>query len=276
MSRSTAATPRSCLPRSCVGKNGRQVDLHRLPDDAGGRLIEMYLAFQPRNSFQGLPPIKDEVCVRWVREMLATGIHVVATSFDGNGETCGKGDRHLLCEAPGGPFRQKVPVTFSAGGERLPEGLRSPETTSANPLAPPLGLDTTRAIPAIPAGRPIVGHSALFPVNEKKCELLVVVCPAFQNLGIGTELVRSCIALADELGYGRIWLPVDATNVRARHVYRKCGFEYVSDKPSRELDMICDVRTQRSKPTYDLHGPAPHVPAPYFHFPCLTPLADGK
>jgi oxygen-independent coproporphyrinogen III oxidase len=26
----------------------------------------------------------------------------------------GKGDRHLLCEAPGGPFRQKVPVTFSA------------------------------------------------------------------------------------------------------------------------------------------------------------------
>ena len=27
----------------------------------------------------------------------------------------GKGDRHLLCEAPEGPFRQKVPVTFSAG-----------------------------------------------------------------------------------------------------------------------------------------------------------------
>ncbi len=26
----------------------------------------------------------------------------------------GKGDRHLLCEAPGGPFRQKVPVPFSA------------------------------------------------------------------------------------------------------------------------------------------------------------------
>ena len=24
----------------------------------------------------------------------------------------GKGDRHLLCEAPGGPFRQKEPVPF--------------------------------------------------------------------------------------------------------------------------------------------------------------------
>jgi dTDP-4-dehydrorhamnose reductase len=32
-----------------------------------------------------------------------------------------KGDRHLLCEAPGGPFRQKVPVPFfPAGGETPP------------------------------------------------------------------------------------------------------------------------------------------------------------
>jgi hypothetical protein len=30
------------------------------------------------------------------------------------GQRCGKGDRHLLCEAPEGPFRPKVPVTFSA------------------------------------------------------------------------------------------------------------------------------------------------------------------
>ncbi len=28
-------------------------------------------------------------------------------------EEDGKGDRHLLCEAPSGPFRQKVPVPFS-------------------------------------------------------------------------------------------------------------------------------------------------------------------
>ena len=34
----------------------------------------------------------------------------------------GKGDSHLLCEAPEGPCRQKVAVTFSAGRERLPAG----------------------------------------------------------------------------------------------------------------------------------------------------------
>ena len=31
----------------------------------------------------------------------------------GIGKGIGKGDRHLLCEAPIGPFRQKVPVPFS-------------------------------------------------------------------------------------------------------------------------------------------------------------------
>ena len=136
----------------------------------------MYLAFQPRGSFQGLPPIKDEVCVKWVREMLATGVHIVAI------------DR--------------------------------------------------------PAG--LVGHTGLFPVNRQKCEMLVVVCPDYQNLGIGTELVRSCVALAGELGFERIWLPVDATNVRARHIYRKCGFEYVSNQQGLGLDMVCHVRPRHS------------------------------
>ena len=75
----------------------------------------------------------------------------------------------------------------------------------------------------------------------RSARLLVVVSPAFQNGGIGTQLVRSCADVARELGYQRIWLPVDATNVRARHVYRKCGFEYVSNRPSRELDMVLDV-----------------------------------
>ena len=99
--------------------------------------------------------------------------------------------------------------------------------------------------------------------------MLVVVCPGFQNLGIGTELVRSCIDLAAELGFQQIWLPVDATNVRARHVYRKCGFEYVSNKQGRELDMTCDVRSARPTTIHDLHGPAPPVPAPCFSFPEL-------
>ncbi len=189
--------PLCCLPRTFQSKSGVPVELHRLPADAGQRLVDMYLAFQPRNSFQGLPPIKDEVCVNWVREMLRTGLHVVA----------------------------------------------------------------------LPPGRhPFIGHVALFPINRQKCEMLVVVCPGFQNLGVGTELVRSCIDLADELGFQRIWLPVDAANVRARHVYRKCGFEYVDDRQGRELDMACEVRRWRSAPAGEGKIAAPHVAVPCFHF----------
>jgi len=225
MSPSAARTSHRCLPRSFAGKNGLPIEIHRLPDDAGQRLIDMYLAFQPRNSFQGLPPIKDEVCVRWVREILVTGIHVTAV-----------------------PSRSA--------------GLRPAQKDAGE-------------TPAL-QNQPIIGHAAIFPVNPQKCEMLVVVCPGFQNLGIGTELVRSCIDLAAELGFERIWLPVDATNVRARHVYRKCGFEYVSNKQGRELDMTCDVRSARSTAIRDLHSAAPPVPAPYFSFPELPQIVMGK
>jgi RimJ/RimL family protein N-acetyltransferase len=193
MSLPAAETP-SCLPRVCTDKNGSPFELCRLAADDGQRLAEMYLAFQPRNSFQGLPPIKDSVCVQWVRDMLATGVNVIATA----------------------------------------------------------------------AGKRVVGHVALFPVNGQKCELLVVVSPGFQNLGIGTELVRSCVALAEELGFQRIWLPVDAANARARHVYRKCGFEYLSSRLGRELDMECDVR-RRQLVTHPASGAVPR-----FHFPDIA------
>ena len=206
--------PVSCLPRGFTGKNGLSLELQVLPPEMGSRLIDMYLAFQPRNSFQGLPPIKDEVCVKWVREMLETGIHIVA-----------EGSSH----------------------------------------------DTG-----------LVGHAALFPMNRQKCEMLVVVCPGFQNFGLGTKLVKSCINLADELGYERIWLPVDATNVRARHVYRKCGFEYVSNKQGRELDMVCDVRRCSLQSSGDGKFSAsdlPSVPAPCYYTPELSgnhPFAESE
>ena len=214
MSPSAARTSHRCLPRRFLGKNGLPIELRRLPDDAGQRLIDMYLAYQPRNSFQGLPPIKDEVCVRWVRDILATGIHLVALQ---NGEP------------------------------------------------------------------PLIGHAALFPAGDEKCEMLVVVCPGFQNVGIGTELVRSCVDLAAGLGFQQIWLPVDATNVRARHIYRKCGFEYVSTKQGRMLsnpmDMVCHIKRAEIVPIFRFPADTAHpVKSPtmprFVAFPNVAPLAD--
>ena len=93
-----------------------------------------------------------------------------------------KGVRSNLCAAPGGPFRQIGAAEKGTG----PICAQHPEGRSGK-------LDLS-PFPSI------VGHTALFPVNRQKCEMLVVVCPGFQNVGIGTELVRTCIDLADELG----------------------------------------------------------------------------
>jgi CBS domain-containing protein/RimJ/RimL family protein N-acetyltransferase len=163
------------FPHAFINKKGEAILIRTLDDALCQGLIEMYLAYRPRNSFQGLPPISDDACVKWVQHMIGNGINLVALSF-GNG---------------------------------------------------------------------VVGHVALFPIDDKRCEMLVVVNPPFQNTGIGTELARCSIRLAHEIGFENMWLSVPATNVRARHVYRKCGFEYLSDKPSRELEMALDLKRGR-------------------------------
>ncbi|MDZ7618990.1 MAG: GNAT family N-acetyltransferase, partial [Patescibacteria group bacterium] len=103
-----------------MSKHGEFVRLELLRPGLHSRLLAMYLAYQPRNCFQGLPPIRDDVCAKWVEDMIRDGASIVA-------------------------------------------------------LAP--GADA------------VIGHVAIFPVNDRKCELLVVVAPAFQNHGIGTQLV---------------------------------------------------------------------------------------
>jgi protein O-mannosyl-transferase len=69
-----------------------------------------------------LHPVNVE-SVAWISQLknvLSLSLGLAAMLFyllhEQNGRR--KGDRHLLCEAPEGPFRQKVPVTFSARCER--------------------------------------------------------------------------------------------------------------------------------------------------------------
>ena len=163
------------LPQAFINKRGEAILANLLDDKFSQRLVDMYLAFEPRNSFQGLPPISDAACVSWVRHMIDTGINLIALSFE--------------------------------------------------------------------AG--LVGHSALFPVNDRVCELLAVVSPPFQNIGIGTELTRCAIQLAHELGYETIELSVEVTNSRAQHVYKKCGFDYKFYEPAGEVEMALDLRRYR-------------------------------
>jgi len=100
--------------------------------------------------------------------------------------------------------------------------------------------------------RPIRGY---FPSTTKKCEMLVVVCPGFQNLASAPSWSEAAWTWPANSASGRIWLPVDATNVRARHVYQKCGFAYVSNQPGANWTWSAHV-ANRCAPC----GPTPLKP----------------
>jgi len=158
-------------PHAFVNKRGEPILLHLLGDRWEHQLVRMYLTFEPRNSFDGLPPIDDAACVRWVEGMIRDAVNIVAISFW--------------------------------------EG--------------------------------VIGHAALFPMGELRSEMLLVVAPRFQNCGVGTQLTHCAVHVCDELGMDRIWLSVDVENLRARHVYRKCGFRRVHDESPGGIDMEYDL-----------------------------------
>ncbi|MCX5896255.1 MAG: GNAT family N-acetyltransferase [Proteobacteria bacterium] len=160
------------FPHTFIGKKNEPVIIKPLDEKMHRQLMDMYLTRVPRNSFGGLPPIRDEVCIKWIQGMIDTGINLVALSFE--------------------------------------------------------------------AG--IVGHGAIFPMNETMCELLLVIPPKYQHSGIGTQLTRCIIQLAYELCFERIWLYGEMKDQTAKHVYKKCGFEYLSPDRITEVEMIFDLR----------------------------------
>ena len=162
-------------PHAFVDKRGDAVLIKPLNEKRHDQLTRLYLDYEPRDSFSGLPPILDDECVRWVHGMIRDGVNLIAISFE-------KG---------------------------------------------------------------IIGHAVIFPMDEKRCEMLIAIAPGYQNVGIGTQLTRCIIQLAFELEFERIWLAVEITNQIARHVYQKCGFEYISHNEVHELDMVLELRHYR-------------------------------
>ncbi|MBL7077421.1 MAG: GNAT family N-acetyltransferase [Kiritimatiellae bacterium] len=69
-------------PHAFVDRRAEPVLIRTLSDKHVERLLDMYLAYEPRGSFNGLPPIEDGACVMWVKHMVDTGVNLVALSFD--------------------------------------------------------------------------------------------------------------------------------------------------------------------------------------------------
>lgn len=160
------------FPYTVLTRRSEPIIIKPVDDKTCPQLMNMYLHEVPRNSFDGLPPIRDDRCRAWVQGMVERGVNLVALSI----------------------------------------------------------------------GTGVVGHAALFPISEKVSEMLLVVDPKYQNLGVGTQLTRCIIQLANELCLEKIWLYGEMKDQNAKHVYKKCGFEYLSPHYIEEVEMVFDLK----------------------------------
>jgi RimJ/RimL family protein N-acetyltransferase len=49
------------------------------------------------------------------------------------------------------------------------------------------------------------------------------------------------------MGFEKVWLSVDAANLRARHIYKECGFECLSSGDRGDVEMALDLKGQHEE-----------------------------
>ena len=70
-----------------------------------------------------------------------------------------------------------------------------------------------------------IGNIELMNPNNYDAELGIALTAAKQNVGYGTEAVSALVSYGfHTLGLKRVFLRTNHDNVRAIHVYKKCGF----------------------------------------------------
>lgn len=149
-------------PREIHDADGRTIRLcHAAELDS---LVEMYLAFDPADRAQGIPPVGESAIRGWLERVTGpNAVNLVA--------------RH---------------------------------------------------------DRQAVGHATL--VGDAEHELAIFVLQSYQSAGIGTELLRTTLGAAADVGIELVWLSVERWNNAAIALYRRVGFE-PADNPSFEMEM---------------------------------------
>jgi L-amino acid N-acyltransferase YncA len=74
----------------------------------------------------------------------------------------------------------------------------------------------------------VVGGASIHPKTDKHAHIAsygIFIDKNCRNLGLGTTLTQELISIAKNRGLEILQLSVYATNKKAFHVYRKCGFE---------------------------------------------------
>lgn len=82
----------------------------------------------------------------------------------------------------------------------------------------------------------IVGHATLVPMDDDQWELAIFVRSDYQEAHIGSALMRCLLGYGRDIGIEKVWLSVERHNSIAINLYRRVGFELVSDGSTYHME----------------------------------------
>ena len=80
-------------------------------------------------------------------------------------------------------------------------------------------------------GEAVVGYAILMVALDEAHLLNIAVAPEWQNQGIGRAFLQHMIQVARDAACQIVYLEVRPSNLAARHLYRKLGFQQIAIRP---------------------------------------------
>jgi L-amino acid N-acyltransferase YncA len=93
----------------------------------------------------------------------------------------------------------------------------------------------------------VVGGASIHPHTDKRAHVAdfgIYIREGFRDVGLGTALTKELIGIAVKDGLEVLQLSVYATNKRAFHVYKKCGFRKCG-RLHRDVKLLDGAYTDR-------------------------------
>jgi ribosomal-protein-alanine N-acetyltransferase len=80
-------------------------------------------------------------------------------------------------------------------------------------------------------GEAVIGYAVLMIALDEAHLLNIAVAPEWQNQGIGRAFLAHMVQVARDAACQIVYLEVRPSNVAARHLYRKLGFQQIAIRP---------------------------------------------
>ena len=80
-------------------------------------------------------------------------------------------------------------------------------------------------------GEAVIGYAILMVALDEAHLLNIAIASEWHNQGIGRDFLMHMVEVAREAGAQIVYLEVRPSNLSARHLYRKAGFQQIAIRP---------------------------------------------